>query len=192
MTSQRQLRGLHPFDQVDFAQAPCPAVLLAISGAPPDDILPAAQDAIQKVRGLDTATDDIRSLTILEMDYAFTNLGFFMSCVGDYRANPSPWKTGLNARAVPAFFTPSKHAHPTTPARRMDTSSRFSALKRSAARTGISPNWRQQTSPATLSAKCLQSLRWPMPAGQLEGGSHSSFSPTIISRLPACPFRLRT
>ena len=86
MTYQRQLRGLHPFDQVDFAQAPCPAVLLAISGAPPDDILPAAQDAIQKVRGLDTATDDIRSLTILEMDYAFTNLGFFMSCVGDYRA----------------------------------------------------------------------------------------------------------
>ena len=86
MTTQRQLRGLHPFDQVDFVQAPCPAVLLAISGARPDDILPAAQDAIQKVRGLGTATDDIRSLTILEMDYAFTNLGFFMSCVGDYRA----------------------------------------------------------------------------------------------------------
>jgi hypothetical protein len=85
MTAKRQLRGLRSFDHIDFAQAPCPAVLLAITGAAAGDVLPAAQDAIKKVRGLDTETTDIRNLTILEMDYAFTNLGFFMSCVGDYR-----------------------------------------------------------------------------------------------------------
>ena len=84
MATNRQLHALHAFDQIAFARAPCPAVLLAISGVPAEEILPAAQDAMKKVRGLETQADDIRGLTILEMDYAFTNLGFFMSCVGDY------------------------------------------------------------------------------------------------------------
>ena len=85
MTAKHQLRGLHSIDHIDFARAPCPAVLLAISGASADDVLPAAQDAIKKVRGQETEVADVRSLTVLEMDYAFSNLGFFMSCVGDYR-----------------------------------------------------------------------------------------------------------
>lgn len=84
MATNRQLHALHAFDHIDFARAPCPAVLLAISGVPAEEIRPAAQDAIKKVRGLETQADDIRGLTVLEMDYAFTNLGFFMSCVGDY------------------------------------------------------------------------------------------------------------
>lgn len=85
MAMNRTLRGLIGFASLDYSAAPCPAMLLAITTATPDEIRPAAQDAIRKVRGLHTPTPSIADLTLLELDYAFTNLGYFMSCVGNYR-----------------------------------------------------------------------------------------------------------
>lgn len=65
----------------------CVAALVAISGADWTDVLPAALDAKAKVRGKGAAESaaDIADLSLLEMDYAFTNLGYFLSRVGDYR-----------------------------------------------------------------------------------------------------------
>lgn len=81
----KRLRPLVDFEPVAFSKANCPAVLLAISGALAEDIAPAARDAIAKVRGIGSQAPDIDDLTVNEMDYAFTNLGFFVSRVGDYR-----------------------------------------------------------------------------------------------------------
>ncbi len=83
-----ELTSLDKYDDLGFATAPGPAVLLAVSGEPPAEILPAAQDAIRKVRNLSDAPACIRDLTLLELDYAFTNLSYFVSRVGDYRAKP--------------------------------------------------------------------------------------------------------
>ncbi len=60
------------------------ATLVAITGADWSDIFPAAIDAKTKVRG-EGAHREIADLSVLEMDYAFTNLGYFLSRVGDYR-----------------------------------------------------------------------------------------------------------
>lgn len=80
-----RLRALTDFDAVEFSTASCPAMLLAISSATPDAIRSAAKDAILKVRSLDAPPQSILDLTLLELDYAFTNLGHFMSCVGDFQ-----------------------------------------------------------------------------------------------------------
>lgn len=79
------LTPLSKFSDLSFKSAPAPAVLLAISGEKPDEILTAAQDAIRKVRNLQEAPSCIRDMTLLELDYTFTNLGYFVSRVGDYR-----------------------------------------------------------------------------------------------------------
>lgn len=77
------LRSLDGFSHIAFAKSPCPAILLAISRADPDEILEASRHAIRQVRG-DHATACISDMTLAEMDYAFTNLEFFLSRVGNY------------------------------------------------------------------------------------------------------------
>ncbi len=87
MTSEPEtvpgLRGLDGFSHIPFASSPCPAILLAISRADPHEILEASRHAIRKVRGNHEAAS-ISDMTLAEMDYAFTNLAFFLSRVGNY------------------------------------------------------------------------------------------------------------
>lgn len=99
-----ELTPLGKFDDLGFATAPGPAVLLAISGKPPIDILPAAQDAIRKVRSLSEAPASIRDMTLMELDYAFTNLGFFVSRVGDYRARTMTLRDWADRPRSPKTF----------------------------------------------------------------------------------------
>ncbi len=80
------LRDLNEFSHIPFAASPCPAVLLAISHADPQEILAASRHAIRQVRG-DTDVADISGMSLAEMDYAFTNLEFFLSRVGNYGAD---------------------------------------------------------------------------------------------------------
>lgn len=80
------LRDLDEFSLIPFAASPCPAVLLAISQADPQEILAASRHAIRQVRG-DTDVADISDMSLAEMDYAFTNLEFFLSRVGNYGAD---------------------------------------------------------------------------------------------------------
>lgn len=80
------LRSLEECSHIPFVTSPCPAVLLAISQAEPGEILAASRHAIRQVRG-DIEAADISDMSLAEMDYAFTNLEFFLSRVGNYGAD---------------------------------------------------------------------------------------------------------
>ena len=103
-SSDPALTRLTQFEDVVFSSAPAPAALLAISGETPDEILPAAQDAIRKVRNLSEAPACIRDMTLLELDYAFTNLGYFVSRVGDYRDRPKTLQEWAERPRSPKTF----------------------------------------------------------------------------------------
>ena len=120
MTSKPQdappvLRDLDEFSHIPFAASPCPAVLLAISHADPQEILAASRHAIRQVRG-ETDVSDISDMSLAELDYAFTNLEFFLSRVGNYGADgPTLREWAAKPRNATIYYAVEANAPATAP-----------------------------------------------------------------------------
>lgn len=109
------LRDLNEFSHIPLAASPCPAVLLAISNADPQEILAASRHAIRQVRG-DTDVADISDMSLAEMDYAFTNLEFFLSRVGNYGADgPTLREWAAKPRNATVYYAVEANPHKTAP-----------------------------------------------------------------------------